>query len=635
MTYLAGRDASRPGQRTEQDAKRPCHIPTQSVRTRMCVKFPSTDYGLAKYKDGMMKIYLQEKIGNPEMFTGRKKELAFLLNWVEGIKKEVSQSRSLVSRRKTGKTAILQRLFNIVFDMNGQVIPFYYEVKEAKQWSVEFCLDFFLSFVYQYIAFRSRNLAYLSDDIMKNVPEAIEIAQKEGFDFLVRPIKAVQGFVEWESVDLFWTSVRDFPRGLARRGDMRVMQIIDEFQFLNRKIYRDKDMKILIDDFAQTYLSTAEYKNAPLLVAGSWVGWLLHDLLKMPARFILDELSNMPETEAAEMILNYSEILQTPVTPETVHLIAELSEGSPFYMASLIKSEFPDKDLTTHAGVLAALEYETLNKRGGIHTTWMEYTESAFDRINQKHAKNIVLYLSKHREREVGRKEIREKLVPNMDDYELEKKMKALIKTDIIQEGSSNFYYQGVQDNIFDKVFRSKYARDIQAFDPAEITDEYKAMFESIRCKYNRLSGEYNYFKGKYAEFIIIRKLARRAFRENDKFKSMLNNLPENFAFVKYKRVWSWSASPIHKADIQVDIFAVAQDEGYSLIGEVKNRKKRKFAKEEVLQFKAKANELMRLEKMDKALQCVFCRAGFTLEALDCLRENGMAWSDDARWMTE
>ncbi len=582
-----------------------------------------------------MKIYLKEKIGNPDLFTGRKKELAFLLNWVEGIKGELSKSRSLLARRKTGKTAVLQRLFNIVFDKNDQVIPFYYEVKESKQWSVEFCQDFFLTFVYHYIAFRSRQPIYLSDDAPKKVPDAIDIARREGFDFLVPPIEALNWFAERESVDLFWTFVRDFPRGLAQRDDMRVVQIIDEFQYLNRKIYRDKNMQYLIDDFAQAYMSTAEYKNAPLLVSGSWVGWLMSDLRKMPARFKLGRLDNMPESETTETILRYSEIEKTAVTPETIHLIASLSEGNPFYISALMQSECPDKDLTTPEGVLAVLEYETLDERGDIRETWMEYIASAFDRINEKNAKNIVLYLSKHRERPVGRKEIREKIVPDMDDYDLEKKMRALIKTDIIQRGRSNFYYQGVQDNIFDKVFRGQYADDIEAFDPSEITRDYKALSEDIRRKYNSLSGEYNHFKGKYAEFVIIRKLARRAYKENDLFKSMLCNQPDDFCFVEYASVWSWSASPIYKADIQVDIFARAKEDGYGLIGEVKNRRKPKFSKKEVLEFKAKADELMRLEHVDKALLLVFCKAGFTSDAMDCMRENRMAWSADEQWMAK
>jgi len=144
------------------------------------------------------------------------------------------------------------------------VIPFYYEVKESKQWAVKFCEDFFLTFVYHYIAFRSRQPIYLSDDVPKKGQDAIDIARREGFDFLVRPIKAIKYFAERESVDLFWSFVRDFPRGLAQRDDMRVVQIIDEFQYLNRKIYVDQKKTRLLDDFAQAYMSTAEYKNAPL-----------------------------------------------------------------------------------------------------------------------------------------------------------------------------------------------------------------------------------------------------------------------------------------------------------------------------------------------------------------------------------
>jgi hypothetical protein len=41
------------------------------------------------------------------------------------------------------------------------VIPFYYEVKEVKMWVVDFCKDFFLTFIYQYIAFKTRKKEYL------------------------------------------------------------------------------------------------------------------------------------------------------------------------------------------------------------------------------------------------------------------------------------------------------------------------------------------------------------------------------------------------------------------------------------------------------------------------------------------
>jgi len=89
-----------------------------------------------------MKIWLTEKIGNPELFTGRKNELAHFLNWIERIKKDLSKSTAIFSRRKTGKTAILHRLYNLTFQKNDGVIPFYYEMVETDRWILDFSRDF-------------------------------------------------------------------------------------------------------------------------------------------------------------------------------------------------------------------------------------------------------------------------------------------------------------------------------------------------------------------------------------------------------------------------------------------------------------------------------------------------------------
>ncbi len=76
----------------------------------------------------------EERIGNPDLFTGRKQELAYFLKWINDIKEKKSQSTAILARRKMGKTAIMERLFNITFFKNDVVIPFYYEVKETKMW---------------------------------------------------------------------------------------------------------------------------------------------------------------------------------------------------------------------------------------------------------------------------------------------------------------------------------------------------------------------------------------------------------------------------------------------------------------------------------------------------------------------
>ncbi|MCP4662674.1 MAG: hypothetical protein GY856_45345 [bacterium] len=48
---------------------------------------------------------LAEEIGDPDLFVGRKKEMARLLKWAEGTKRRHSKSMGILSRRKKGRTS--------------------------------------------------------------------------------------------------------------------------------------------------------------------------------------------------------------------------------------------------------------------------------------------------------------------------------------------------------------------------------------------------------------------------------------------------------------------------------------------------------------------------------------------------
>ncbi|MCP4110194.1 MAG: hypothetical protein GY749_32505 [Desulfobacteraceae bacterium] len=578
-----------------------------------------------------MRIWLKEKIGNPELFTGRKKELVHFLNWVDGIKQEISQSTAILSRRKTGKTSLLQRLYNIVFEKNDRVIPFYFGIRQTDRWIGDFAKDFFLTFVYQYTAFRTRNRDYLFSERTKTLDEASEISEKEGLSYLAKMIRVMQKAYQEEDIDTLWEIAREAPRGVAEYTDERVVQMIDEFQFINRFIFWDKERTRQAKNLAGSYLHTCEYKNAPLLVTGSWVGWLMDDLNRyLPGRFVKYPLGEMSEEESAEMIYKYSLLLNTPVTEETAFLTAKMAEGNPFYISTLFHSRYPGKDLTTVSGVRETLEFETLNLDGSINTIWMEYLDSAFSRINDVYAKDMVLYLSKERHRFVGRKELKQKLGLDMSDSELEKKFISLFRADIIEEHYGR--YRGVQDNIFDKVFRRTYAEDIDGFVTREASEEYRQLFEEISEKYERLRGEYSRYKGAFAEFVIISRLKSEAFKENDRFRAMMKNLPADFEFTEYENVWSYNSPPLHEPGFQIDIFARAKGERYSLIGEVKNRKA-KFSVKEVNAFQEKAAELARLEKIGRAVLFVFSVSGFHKNTLVYLKKHGIVWSSDRRWL--
>ena len=582
-----------------------------------------------------MEYALEERIGNPELFTGRQKELAFFLKWITDIKERKSHSTAILARRKMGKTAIMERLFNITYYKNDGVIPFYYEVKETEMWVVDFCKDFFLTFIYQYIAFKSRKPRYLNPENKSDFGKVIEIAKQEGLDYLCGMIEGAAHAAAHEEIGILWEITREAPKNLASRQNEFIVQMIDEFQFLNAMIYWDKDKKNVADTLAGGYLSTAESKIAPLLVSGSWVGWLMKELNSMlPSRFWYKYLKTMPENEAVEMLYNYSRFFEVPVAEETAYLLISLTEGSPFYISAVIRSNYPDKDLTSIDGLSRTLEFETLDDEGIIKSTWMEYISSAFPQINDRNAKNIVLHLSKHRDREWTRQELVDRLKLKMTDGELEKKLKALVKADIISQGASNFRYRGVGDNIFDKVFRGVYEEEIREFDVKVIREEYTEALEKLKKQYYSLLGKYNYQKGYFAEYGILDQLKYRARENNDLFKSITRNLPGDFEFCEYSRVWRYDSSPEYARKFNVDIFARAQSPGdYSLIGEVKSRDLRKFSKDEVIEFERKFAEVKKIEGIERAVGFIFSRSGFILEAEEYCKEKGIACSEDERWL--
>jgi hypothetical protein len=410
--------------------------------------------------------------------------------------------------------------------------------------------------------------------------------------------------------------------------------MINEFQFINAKIYRDKALENRAKTLAGGYLSTAESKIAPLLVSGSWVGWLMKELSSMlPARFRNKFIKNMPENEASELLYKYSRFFDVPVTEETAFSLLGITEGNPFYISAVIRSNYPDKDLTSIDGLTDTLEFETLDDQGLIKLSWMEYIARAFPEINDRYAKNIVLHLSKYRDREWTRAQLREALNLEMPEKDLEKKLKALVKTDIINQGASNSRYRGVNDNIFDKVFRGVYEEDIREFDPKMIREEYSHELKKERKRYKRLLGKYNWLKGYHAEFLILERLLQ-ARKNNELLKSITRYLPADFEFCDYSRVWKYYSSPEYAKVFTVDIFARSLDaDDYSIIGEVKNREVKRFSLEEIKEFQFKFVEIKKLENLERVVGFIFSRAGFSAEAEAYCQEKGIACSEDERWL--
>ncbi|HPN29160.1 MAG TPA: hypothetical protein PLU68_09500, partial [Thermotogota bacterium] len=241
---------------------------------------------------------LPELIGNTELFVGRKKEFDFFLGeWYDRLIGNIARSQAIVARRKKGKTAFLQRLFNILWSCpDTGVIPFYFSVREMKTTLAEFSKSFFATFTNHYLSFLEKNVEYLQN------PYSFELLDRliEKVPELSRHYESIKRYKAENEWGLMWEVASRAPSEIAVTQKIKIVQILEEFQNLNEYVFDYRGQKI--DSLSGTYLDLAEKREAPLIISGSEVHGLLEIVRKLTARFEENVLENLPEEEAKEAI---------------------------------------------------------------------------------------------------------------------------------------------------------------------------------------------------------------------------------------------------------------------------------------------------------------------------------------------
>jgi hypothetical protein len=124
---------------------------------------------------------------------------------------------------------------------------------------------------------------------------------------------------------------------------------------------------------------------------------------------------------------------------------------------------------------------ETTLPGGLIAKMWMEYIWEAFDKVNDRNAKAVVLYLAKYGDTERTLEQIAGDLHLEMSPAELQEKLYKLEKADIIAGGSSSSRYKGLGDKVFEIVFRKRFEEEIQKIDQKEVEIDIKKQLASLR----------------------------------------------------------------------------------------------------------------------------------------------------------
>ena len=536
---------------------------------------------------------LPETIGNTDLFVGRKKEFDFFLGrWYDRLIKNGAQSQAVVARRKKGKTAFLQRFFNILWSCPDRgVVPFYYSFQDKPITLSNFAEDFFAAFVGQYLSYRDRKVEYLSYPIsFEKLPPLIQSDKH-----LSEAYETMEALEKKGKADRMWNTASSLPAVIGAVKKIQIVQILDEFQNIDGFIYDESRQTLL--PLSGTYLTLAEKKEAPMVISGSEVHGLMAIIRSLTGRFRERVLENLPEDEAKEAIRRYTQFANWKTDDTTLDKIWQLTQGDPLYIRALAFNEsIPSEGLIQEEHIVEAYSQEIT--RGEIFKTWGEYIAKVFYEVNQKNAKRIMLYLfSAGGER--SRSQIRKDLKLEMTEVELENKLRQMLKADLISLGSSESKYEIAQDKTYELVFRRMYQDEI---------DHYAL---DVRKGIRQAMGKASNTMGKYREF-LIKEAVKKPFNLKDLAENGIDLL------IRPKEILERQRVKIGVGEREIDLIVKGNQELWIDIKDTKS----KFGKSQTdrwLEIKALAPQ-----QKKPILFAVYSQSGYTQSALERLKQQGV-----------
>ena len=576
-----------------------------------------------------MQYPLEEKIGDPALFVGREREMREYHKWLAYIPKRLAQSRVILARRKSGKTAFVQRIFNQLWSANGPVIPFYFNVADLDVWLLTFAVQYFCTFASQYISFLERDPHLVRNPL--SLAEIREYGLAHSVDLLVKTVDAIYWAREMDYQDLVWEAAYHAPNRFANYYDQRILVMIDEFQNLSGYIHRDPACKLAPDEtIPGSFHALSESKMSPMLVTGSYVGWMLEIEGKYLQGGRLKTMRLSPyltPEEGLQAVYKYAEVFDKPITNRTAAQINELCMSDPFFISCVLQSNYPDWGLTTSEGVVNTVNYEITHWDAQLSKTWTEYIEMTVPRINDRHGRALLLHLSKRADRHWSIYELQDELGLDISAGQIKQRLLKMAKADLIARGPSDIRFQGLQDGTLNLILRHRFEEEIEG-EPPDLKSGFRAQIAKLKKDKRRLQGKLNDVVGEYAEFQLLTEFrVRKRFSLADFFTGMTDAEPLDVAQARQR------VTVIRRADgkrFEIDVVVLAHD-GRVLLVEVRKRKTKTGVKA-VAGLLEKAQVYAAAHPEQRVRPAFLSLGGFTGEAAQLCEREGVGRAEEIRW---
>ncbi len=288
----------------------------------------------------------------------------------------------------------------------------------------------------------------------------------------------------------------------------------------------------------------------------------------------------------------------------------------------MIQSNVENKNLRTVQGVIETVNYEISDRNSEMSVTWGEYIEAAVERINDKHAKHILLHLSKHNQREWTPQEVKDYLNLDIEVNQVHKKLLSLVASDLIVQGNANIDFRGLQDGTLNLILRIQFEKEINNFEP-DLKTDFLEKIKAMKSKERQLQGMINHLSGKLAESqLALAFLNQKSFALSDFFEGVADKTPLTITKVEERVSFH---KEIEKT-MEFDVLAESSC-GRVVLVEVK-KTKTKMGLKVIKSFEEKLAVYGQLFPEKKILPAFLSIGGFTQEALDYCKQQGIGTAE-------
>lgn len=319
-------------------------------------------------------------------FMGREQEIEALDKISSEAKEGVATGIFISGQYGSGKTELLNQLFNVMFWRQDQVAPFFYALNPAFTSAFDFSTDYLGRFIHQRLAFQKKNAALINEGL--SLENLMHVAEESGAHWAVDIIKNhLQIKASGDMIRIFLSAIRA-PHNSYLSTGMPVVVLIDDFQKIREFHGLNDDNKNLWMLFEEQIKS----RLTPHIITGCRS--TLHKMLFQETSFGKDlelfSLSGLDKNSSMKLLTSLCEHYGIIVDRDTLLVFADLFRGNPFYIRNFIQTArysgktLPEKDLWR-------IYFKEITT-GKIYTYWISRLKNHVPRPEERKAALTLLY---------------------------------------------------------------------------------------------------------------------------------------------------------------------------------------------------------------------------------------------------